>query len=146
MALRFVLESGPFFLNVVNSYRRPTLYELHGDGWVDANPDILTEEGIGYEIGFGVLSIFKYDFEEAIEYIPGFNTEVVVEPATYDEDGNLLTPEVTENVWTNATYDNTGAYSTQGIRYSQWFGNFMLTVKYTDTAVSYTHLTLPTKA
>ena len=132
-ALRFGLESGPFFLNVGNSYRRPTLYELHGDGWVDANPDILPEEGIGYEIGFGVLSIFKYDFEEAIEYIPGFNTEVVVEPATYDEDGNLLTPEVTENVWTNATYDNTGAYSTQGIRYSQWFGNFMLTVKYTDT-------------
>ena len=34
-ALRFGLESGPFFLNVGNSYRRPTLYELHGDGWVD---------------------------------------------------------------------------------------------------------------
>ena len=132
-ALRFGLESGPFFLNVGNSYRRPTLYELHGDGWVDANPDLLPEEGVGYEIGFGVLSIFKYDFEEAIEYIPGFNTEVVVTPATYDEDGNLLTEEVTENVWTNATYDNTGAYNTQGIRYSQWFGNFMLTLKYTDT-------------
>ena len=132
-ALRFGLESGPFFLNVGNSYRRPTLYELHGDGWVDANPDLLPEEGVGYEIGFGVLSIFKYDFEEAIEYIPGFNTEVVVTPATYDEDGNLLTEEVTENVWTNATYDDTGAYNTQGIRYSQWFGNFMITVKYTDT-------------
>ena len=132
-ALRFGLESGPFFLNVGNSYRRPTLYELHGDGWVDANPDLLPEEGVGYEIGFGVLSIFRYEFEEAIEYVPGFNTEVVVTPATYDEDGNLLTEAVTENVWTNATYDNTGAYDTQGIRYSQWFGNFMLTVKYTDT-------------
>ena len=133
IALRFGLESGPFFLNVGNSYRRPTLYELHGDGWVDANPDLLPEEGVGYEIGFGVLSIFKYEFEEAIEYVPGFNTEVVVTPATYDEDGNLLTEAVTENVWTNATYDNTGAYDTQGIRYSQWFGNFMLTLKYTDT-------------
>lgn len=132
-ALRFGLESGPFFLNVGNSYRRPTLYELHGDGWVDANPDLLPEEGVGYEIGFGVLSIFKYEFEEAIEYVPGYNTEVVVTPATYDEDGNLLTEAVTENVWTNATYDNTGAYDTQGIRYSQWFGNFMLTLKYTDT-------------
>ena len=132
-ALRFGLESGPFFLNVGNSYRRPTLYELHGDGWVDANPDLLPEEVVGYEIGFGVLSIFKYEFEEAIEYVPGFNTEVVVTPATYDEDGNLLTEAVTENVWTNATYDNTGAYDTQGIRYSQWFGNFMLTLKYTDT-------------
>lgn len=132
-ALRFGLESGPFFLNVGNSYRRPTLYELHGDGWVDANPDLLPEEGVGYEIGFGVLSIFRYEFEEAIEYVPGFNTEVVVTPATYDEDGNLLTEAVTENVWTNATYDNTGAYDTQGIRYSQWFGNFMLTLKYTDT-------------
>ena len=132
-ALRFGLESGPFFLNVGNSYRRPTLYELHGDGWVDANPDLLPEEGVGYEIGFGVLSLFRYEFEEAIEYVPGFNTEVVVTPATYDEDGNLLTEAVTENVWTNATYDNTGAYDTQGIRYSQWFGNFMLTLKYTDT-------------
>ena len=35
----------------------PTLYELHGDGWVDANRDLLPEEGVGYEIGFGVLSI-----------------------------------------------------------------------------------------
>ena len=132
-ALRFGLESGPFFLNVGNSYRRPTLYELHGDSWVDANPNLMPEEAIGYEIGFGVLSLFRYEFEEAIEYVPGYNTEVVVTPATYDEDGNLLTEAVTENVWTNATYDNTGAYDTQGIRYSQWFGNFMLTLKYTDT-------------
>ena len=128
-ALRFGLESGPFFLNVGNSYRRPTLYELHGDGWVDANPDLLPEEGVGYEIGFGVLSIFKYDFEEAIEYAPGGSNEVTT--VTYDEEGNAITTTTTE--YYNAKYYNTGAYDTQGIRYSQWFGNFMLTLKYTDT-------------
>ena len=128
-ALRFGLESGPFFLNVGNSYRRPTLYELHGDGWVDANPDLLPEEGVGYEIGFGVLSIFKYDFEEAIEYAPGGSNDVTT--ITYDEEGNAITTTTTE--YYNAKYYNTGAYDTQGIRYSQWFGNFMLTLKYTDT-------------
>ena len=132
-ALRFGLEKGPFFLNVGNSYRRPTLYELHGDGWVDANPNLMPEEAIGYEIGFGVLSLFRYEFEEAIEYVPGFNTEVVVTPATYDEDGNLLTEAVTENVWTNATYDNTGAYETQGLRYAQTFGAFNIGLSVTDT-------------
>ena len=128
-ALRFGLESGPFFLNVGNSYRRPTLYELHGDSWVDANPDLLPEEGVGYEIGFGVLSIFKYDFEEAIEYTPGGSNDVTT--ITYDEEGNAITTTTTE--YYNAKYYNTGAYDTQGIRYSQWFGNFMLTLKYTDT-------------
>ena len=128
-ALRFGLESGPFFLNVGNSYRRPTLYELHGDSWVDANPDLLPEEGVGYEIGFGVLSIFKYDFEEAIEYAPGGSNEVTT--VTYDEEGNAITTTTTE--YYNAKYYNTGAYDTLGIRYSQWFGNFMLTLKYTDT-------------
>ena len=128
-ALRFGLESGPFFLNVGNSYRRPTLYELHGDGWVDANPDLLPEEGVGYEIGFGVLSIFKYDFEQAIEYAPGGSNEVTT--VTYDEEGNAITTTTTE--YYNAKYYNTGAYDTQGIRYSQWFGNFMLSLKYTDT-------------
>ena len=128
-ALRFGLESGPFFLNVGNSYRRPTLYELHGDSWVDANPDLLPEEGVGYELGFGVLSIFKYDFEEAIEYAPGGSNDVTT--VTYDEEGNAITTTTTE--YYNAKYYNTGAYDTLGIRYSQWFGNFMLTLKYTDT-------------
>jgi len=132
-ALRFGIEKGPFFLNVGTSYRRPTLYELHGDGYVDANPNLLPEEAVGYEIGFGVLSLFRYEFEQAIEYVPGFNTEVVVTPATYDEDGNLLTEAVTENVWTNATYDNTGAYETQGLRYAQTFGAFKIGLSVTDT-------------
>lgn len=132
-ALRFGIEKGPFFLNVGTSYRRPTLYELHGDGNVDANPNLLPEEAVGYEIGFGVLSLFRYEFEQAIEYVPGFNTEVVVTPATYDEDGNLLTEAVTENVWTNATYDNTGAYETQGLRYAQTFGAFKIGLSVTDT-------------
>lgn len=128
-ALRFGLEKGPFFLNVGNSFRRPTLYELNGDSWVDANLDLLPEEGIGYEIGFGVLSIFKYEFEEAIEYAPGGSNDVIT--VTYDEDGNATSTTTTE--YYNAKYYNTGAYDTQGVRYSQMFGNFMVTLKYTDT-------------
>ena len=128
-ALRFGLEKGAFFLNVGNSFRRPTLYELNGDSWVDANLDLLPEEGIGYEIGFGVLSIFKYEFEEAIEYAPGGSNDVIT--VTYDEDGNATSTTTTE--YYNAKYYNTGAYDTQGVRYSQMFGNFMVTLKYTDT-------------
>ena len=128
-ALRFGLEKGAFFLNVGNSFRRPTLYELNGDSWVDANLDLLPEEGIGYELGFGVLSIFKYEFEEAIEYAPGGSNDVTT--VTYDEDGNAITTTTTE--YYNAKYYNTGAYDTQGIRYSQTFGNFLVTLKYTDT-------------
>ena len=128
-ALRFGLEKGAFFLNVGNSFRRPTLYELNGDSSVDANLDLLPEEGIGYEIGFGVLSIFKYEFEEAIEYAPGGSNDVIT--VTYDEDGNATSTTTTE--YYNAKYYNTGAYDTQGVRYSQMFGNFMVTLKYTDT-------------
>ena len=47
---------------------------------VDANPDLLSEEGVGYEIGFGVLSIPKYDFEQAIEYARGGSNEVTTVP------------------------------------------------------------------
>ena len=128
-ALRFGLEKGAFFLNVGNSFRRPTLYELNGDSWVDANLDLLPEEGIGYELGFGVLSIFKYEFEEAIEYTPGGSNDVIT--VTYDEDGNATSTTTTE--YYNAKYYNTGAYDTQGVRYSQMFGNFGITLKYTDT-------------
>ena len=128
-ALRFGLEKGAFFLNVGNSFRRPTLYELNCDSWVDANLDLLPEEGIGYELGFGVLSIFKYEFEEAIEYAPGGSNDIIT--VTYDEDGNPITTTTTE--YYNAKYYNTGAYDTQGIRYSQTFGNFLVTLKYTDT-------------
>ena len=62
---------------------------MNGDGYVDANLDLLSEEGVGYEIGFGVLSIFKYDFEQAIEYATGGSNEVTT--VTYDEEGNAIT-------------------------------------------------------
>jgi len=138
-ALRFGLESGPFFLNVGNSFRRPTLYEQNGDGYVDANLDLLPEEAVGYEIGFGVLSLFRYEFEQAIEYTPGFYEDVTSSETVpiYDEDGND-TGEVeviitTEQVWNAPKYYNTGSYETTGFRYSQTFGAFGVALKYTDT-------------
>ena len=133
-ALRFGLESGPFFLNVGNSYRRPTLYELHGDSYVEANLDLLPEEGIGYEIGFGVLSLFKYEFEQAIEYTPGFYEDVTTSTTVTDEEtGETTVITTTEQVWNAPKYYNTGAYDTQGLRYAQTFGNFGFMLSFTDT-------------
>ena len=132
-AMRIGIESGPFFLNVGTSFRRPNLYEVHGDSWVSANEDLLPEEGTGYEIGYGAISIFKYDFEQAIEYASGYNTTTVVAPATYDADGNLLTEEVTESVYTPAAYYNTGSYSTQGFRFTNTWGPVSLMLKVNDT-------------
>ena len=125
-ALRFGLEKGPFFLSVGNSFRRPTLYELNGDSYVSANLDLLPEEAVGYEIGFGVLSLFRYEFEEAIEYTPGFNTDVTTSTTVTDEEtGETTVITTTEQVWTPPTYYNTGAYETTGIRYSQTFRSFL---------------------
>jgi|TARA_R110001592_G_scaffold72964_9_gene222989 hypothetical protein len=132
-AMRIGIESGPFFLNVGTSFRRPNLYEVHGDSWVSANEGLLPEEGTGYEVGFGAISIFKYDFEQAIEYASGYNTTTVIAPATYDTDGNLLTEEVTESVYTSAAYYNTGSYSTQGFRFSNTWGPVSLMLKVNDT-------------
>ena len=86
-----------------------------------------------YEVGFGAISIFKYDFEQAIEYASGYNTTTVIAPATYDTDGNLLTEEVTESVYTSAAYYNTGSYSTQGFRFSNTWGPVSLMLKVNDT-------------
>lgn len=133
-ALRLGVESGDFFLNVGTSFRRPNLYEVHGDSWVSANEDLLPEEGTGYEVGYGAISLFMYDFEEAIEYASGYTTTTIIAPATYDADGNLLTEEVTEDVYTPAAYYNTGSYSTQGFRFANTWGpvSFMLKVNDTD--------------
>lgn len=132
-AMRFGIESGQFFMNVGTSFRRPNLYEVHGDSWVSANEDLLPEEGTGYEIGFGAISLFMYDFEEAIEYASGYTTTTVITPATYDDDGNLLTAEVTEDVYTPAAYYNTGSYSTQGFRFANTWGPVSLMLKVNDT-------------
>jgi outer membrane cobalamin receptor len=132
-ALRLGIESGQFFMNVGTSFRRPNLYEVHGDSWVSANEDLLPEEGTGYEIGFGAISLFMYDFEEAIEYASGYTTTTVITPATYDDDGNLLTAEVTEDVYTPAAYYNTGSYSTQGFRFANTWGPVSLMLKVNDT-------------
>ena len=132
-ALRLGIEKDNWFFNLGNSFRKPNLYEKFGDGYVDGNENLEPEEGVGIEIGYGVLSVFRYDFDQTIEYVPGYSTTVVVTPATYDEDGNLLTEAVTEDVWTNATYSNTGDYTTQGIRFANNFGPFFVSVNYTDT-------------
>ena len=132
-ALRLGIESGQFFMNVGTSFRRPNLYEVHGDSWVSANENLLPEEGTGYEIGFGAISVFMYDFEEAIEYASGYTTTNIITPATYDADGNLLTEAITEDVYTPAAYYNTGSYSTQGFRFANTWGPVSIMLKVNDT-------------
>jgi hypothetical protein len=132
-ALRLGIEKGPFFFNAGTSFRRPNLYEIHGDDWVSANEDLLPEEGVGFEVGFGALSLFKYDFEQAIEYASGYYTTVIITPATYDEDGNILTEEVTREDYTPASYYNSGSYTTQGIRFANTWGPISIMLKINDT-------------
>ena len=102
-AMRFGIEKNQFFFNAGTSYRRPNLYEVHGDGWVDANLDLLPEEAVGYELGFGVLSVFMYDFEEAIEYQPGYSEDVVT--VDIDADGNATSTTTTCLLYTSDAAD-----------------------------------------
>ena len=81
-----------FFASVGTGYRRPTLYELNGDGWVTANPDLKAEQSVGYEVGYGPVSFFRYDFSEGINY-------------------DFL----------NNQFTNTGKYRSQGVRVNETF-------------------------
>ena len=132
-AMRLGIEKGQFFMNFGTSYRRPNLYEVFGDSYVDSNENLLPEEGVGYEVGYGAISLFVYDFEEAIEYTSGYMTTNILEPAVYDDDGNLILDAVTESVWNNAKYNNSGAYTTKGIRFSNTWGPMTVMLKVNDT-------------
>ena len=96
------------FFNLGNSYRKPTLYELAGDAWTLANPNLEPEEGFGLEFGWRALSVFTYNFSEGIDYD-----------------------------FENNQYINVGEYETQGIRYNDVFsvpwGGFKVFVAYTNS-------------
>lgn len=111
-ALRFGMTQGQFFLNIGNSFRKPTLYEKFGDDFVLGNETLKPEEGIGYEIGFGTLGLFRYEFSETIDYQSGF---------------------MLGDVYVNPQYYNAGDFITQGFRYMQNFGAVSVMLKYTDT-------------
>lgn len=163
-ALRLGIEKGQFFLNIGNSFRKANLYEKFGDGYVQGNEELEPEKGVGYEIGYGAISVFKYDFEETIEYVPGYFTDVITTTLELDAEasvnadgtfgGCVLDPDYTKPdnapsswpsgcvytlvddnnpVYTMATYTNTGAYTTQGVRYANNFGPVGLMLSYTDT-------------
>ncbi len=160
-ALRLGISQGEWFLNVGNSFRKPNLYELNGDGYVEGNAELDPEQGVGIELGYGAVSIFRYDFEESIEYIPGYYTDINSNSIELDVDATLDGPGIgcvlistwnandeatfglpgciysnvtkTTQVWNAPTYMNTGSYITQGIRYANNFGPVFVSLKYTDT-------------
>ena len=132
-ALRFGIAKDQFYLNVGTSFRKANLYELYGDSYVDANESLMPEEGTGYEIGFGALSLFRYDFEESIEYQSGSMATNIIAEAVYNDVGTLILDAVTEDVYTNASYYNSGSYSTQGVRFSNDFGPVSVMIKYNDS-------------
>lgn len=111
-ALRLGISKNQFFFNVGNSFRKPTLYELFGDDFVLGNKDLKPEEGIGYELGYGVMSLYRFEFDETIEYQEGFTLG---------------------DVFVNPQYFNAGKYITQGIKYNQVFGPIRVLLMYNDT-------------
>lgn len=101
---RVGFEQGKLYASVGTSFRRPNLYELHGDSWVQSNFGLQPEEGRGVEFGYGPIGFFKYRFHETIDY-------------------NYM-----DNI-----YYNSGKYSSKGITYSEVFGPVSLTARYTNT-------------
>jgi hypothetical protein len=159
-ALRLGIEKGDFFFNIGNSFRKPNLYEKFGDGYVQGDEELEPEKGVGVELGYGVLSVFMYDFEEAIEYVPGYYTDNITATLELNPDlsvntdgtygGCVLDPNYTASdgmplgcvytlvednnpVYTMPTYANTGEYTTAGMRYANNFGPLFVMLKYTDT-------------
>ena len=108
-AVRVAIENGPWYFNVGNSYRKANLYELNGDGFVEGNEDLKPEEGIGYELGYGAISIFRYEFNEAIEYIPGYNTDINTTSIVLDADETLnligTNPEAPDPTYVSCVLD-----------------------------------------
>ena len=92
-ALRLGIKSGEWFFNVGNSFRKPNLYELNGDGFVNGDPDLEPEEGIGYEFGYGAISVFRYEFEQAIQYVPGYYNTTSVSTIQLDAEATLFVDE-----------------------------------------------------
>ena len=146
------------------------MYELYGDSYVEGNLDLDPEEGVGFELGYGAVSIFRYESNESISYVPGYSTEVTTTTTELDSEATLfvdpedetnngpgigcvLNPNWNENdattfgipgciyqivsnteyIWNMARYENTGEYTTQGIRYSNVFGPVSVMLNYTDT-------------
>ena len=72
------------------------------------NPDLEPEEAFGFEIGYGSVSYFNYEFSEGIDY-----------------------------VYSVGQYVNTGEYDTQGLRFNDSFsvpwGGLGVDIRYTDT-------------
>jgi outer membrane cobalamin receptor len=97
-----------YFVSIGNTYRNPTMYQEKGDAWVQENPNLDPEKGMGIEAGYKAFSVFKFKFDENIDYS-----------------------------YANSQYVNTGEYDTQGIRFMDMFavpyGSFNVLVGYTDS-------------
>lgn len=97
-----------FYANAGTSFRNPTLYELHGDAFVLSNNSLKQEKAIGFDIGYGPLGFYRYEFSEGIDYD-----------------------------FSNNQFINTGKYTAQGVRFQDSFsipyGVISIVLGYTDT-------------
>jgi len=94
---------------VSTSYRNPSLYEIYGDGvFVLENNSLDPEEALGYEIGYGPVSVYRYEFTQGVDFD-----------------------------MSSITYINTGEYITEGVRFSDTYdlfdGQISVFAGYTDT-------------
>jgi hypothetical protein len=98
------VRTSDFSISVGNSYRRPTLYETNGDGWVSPNRFLNAEEGQGVDVRYKIFSAFAYEFDEGIDYD-----------------------------YVNNQYVNTGSYSTKGIKVLAYYKQFKTVIAVTHS-------------
>lgn len=101
---KFGISTPDVSLSYGNSYRRPTLYETNGDGYVSPNRFLNAEEGRGVDVRYKIFTAFAYDFDEGIDYD-----------------------------YVNNQYVNTGSYSTKGIRVLAHYKKLRYVITYTDS-------------
>jgi len=111
MVYRVGWQSGQWRASAGTSYRNASIYELHGDAWVQANTGLAPEKGVGYEVGYGAVSMYHYEFSEGIDYN-----------------------------FTDAQFQNTGSYQTQGVRAAD---SFQINTTHVQWGAGYTNSDQP---
>ena len=104
---RLGYERSRISFSVGSSYRNPTLYELLGDSFVNSNSNLDPEKSTGYEVSYDQWTAFYYDFSQGIDY-------------------DFIANQ----------FNNTGQYTSKGLRYSKDFASLSVLLGYTDSDIA----------